>query len=116
MPAFRTRATSTTVELGDGQSFVLAGLLYSNSVVSESKFPWLGDIPIIGALFTRTNNAQERQELIIIATPRLVQPMAPKDIPPLPGTDDRVDPSMNQIIFNRQPELDATLGSYGLVR
>lgn len=115
VPAFRTRATSTTVELGDGQSFVLAGLLYSNSVVSESRFPWLGDIPIIGALFSRTNNAQERQELIVIATPRLVRPMEPEDVPPLPGTDDRYDPSLGDVILYRQ-DMDATLGNYGLVR
>lgn len=115
VPAFRTRATSTTVELGDGQSFVLAGLLYSNSVVSESRFPWLGDIPIIGALFSRTNNAQERQELIIIATPRLVRPMEPEDVPPLPGTDDRYDPSLGETILYRQ-DLNERLGNYGLVR
>lgn len=116
VPAFRRRSTSTTVELGNGQSFVLAGLMYSNSSVNESKFPWLGDIPIIGALFKSTNNQQERQELIIVATPRLVRPLAPNQIPPLPGVDTRkYNPSVGDMILNVDQVQDQ-LAPYGLMR
>jgi pilus assembly protein CpaC len=116
VPAFRRRSTSTTVELGSGQSFVLAGLMYSNSAVSESKFPWLGDIPIIGALFKSTNNQQERQELIIVATPRLVTPLAPNQIPPLPGVDTRkFNPTIGDMILNVDQVQDH-LAPYGLMQ
>lgn len=116
VPAFRRRSTSTTVELGNGQSFVLAGLMYSNSQVNESKFPWLGDIPIIGALFKSTNNQQERQELIIVATPRLVTPLAPNQIPPLPGVDTRkFNPTIGDMILNVDQVQDH-LAPYGLMR
>jgi pilus assembly protein CpaC len=116
VPAFRRRSTSTTVELGSGQSFVLAGLMYSNSQINESKFPWLGDIPIIGALFKSTNNQQERQELIIVATPRLVTPLAPNQIPPLPGVDTRkYNPTIGDVILNVDQVQDH-LAPYGLMR
>jgi len=116
VPAFRRRSTSTTVELGNGQSFVLAGLMYSNSQISESKFPWLGDIPIIGALFKSTNNQQERQELIIVATPRLVTPLSPSQIPPLPGVDTRkYNPTVGDMILNVDQVQDH-LAPYGLMR
>ena len=85
VPAFLRRSTSTMVELGDGQSFVLAGLMYNNNSFTENKVPWLGDIPILGDFFKATKNSRERQELVIIATPHLVHPMDPKAIPPLPG-------------------------------
>lgn len=116
VPAFRRRSTSTTVELGNGQSFVLAGLMYSNSQINESKFPWLGDIPIIGAFFKSTNNQQERQELIIVATPRLVRPLSPSQIPPLPGVDTRkFNPSIGDMILNVDQVQDH-LAPYGLMR
>jgi pilus assembly protein CpaC len=116
VPAFRTRTTSTTVELGDGQSFVLAGLIYSNSAITESKFPWLGSIPILGVFFKTTQNARQRQELIIVATPRLVRPLSPGQIPPLPGHDTiGYDPSIGDVVLNRKP-LDETIANYGLMK
>lgn len=116
VPAFRRRSTSTTVELGSGQSFVLAGLMYSNSQINESKFPFLGDLPIIGALFKSTNNQQERQELIIVATPRLVTPLAPNQIPPLPGVDSRkYNPTVGDMILNVD-QVEDHLAPYGLMR
>jgi pilus assembly protein CpaC len=116
VPAFRRRSTTTTVELGNGQSFVLAGLMYSNSQINESKFPWLGDLPIIGALFKSTNNQQERQELIIVATPRLVTPLSPGQVPPLPGVDTRkFNPTIGDMILNVDQVQDH-LAPYGLMR
>jgi pilus assembly protein CpaC len=116
VPAFLTRNTTTTVELGDGQSFVLAGLIYSSSNITESKFPWLGSIPIIGTFFKMSQNARQRQELIIVATPRLVRPLQPGQLPPLPGADTaHYDPSTADVVLNRKP-LDETIAKYGLIK
>lgn len=75
VPALTTRRVSTTVELGDGQSFAIAGLLKENVREVVSKFPLLGDIPILGALFRSSSFQKSETELIIIVTPRLVKPM-----------------------------------------
>ncbi|MEW6333635.1 MAG: type II and III secretion system protein family protein, partial [Thermodesulfobacteriota bacterium] len=77
IPALTTRRVSTTVELGDGQSFAIAGLLKDNIREVVSKFPLLGDIPVLGALFRSTSFLKNETELIIIVTPRLVKPMNP---------------------------------------
>lgn len=85
VPGLRRRSAETTVELGAGQSYVIAGLSYSNSNMSEDRIPLLGDIPVIGALFRRERNSHEQQELIIVVTPRLVGPLEPHEVPQLPG-------------------------------
>jgi len=87
IPAIKTRSTNTTIELGDGQSFVLAGLMYSANASIEDKLPGVGDLPVIGSFFRQTQQSREQQELIIIATPRLVSPMKPGEAPALPGED-----------------------------
>jgi len=86
VPGLRRRSAETTVELGSGQSFVIAGLSYSSQSTTRDKTPLLGDIPVIGAFFRRQQVQKERQELVIVATPRLVGPMQPKDVPALPGS------------------------------
>lgn len=115
IPAIRTRSTRTTVELGNGQSFVLAGLMFSSSSNEEDKVPGLGDIPIIGNFFKTSVNKQERQELIIVATPRLVSPMAAASVPKLPGEGQSYNPSFSQMLLNTD-QLDAKLVQHGLVR
>lgn len=87
VPGLRRRSAETTVELGAGQSFVIAGMSYSNANISKDKIPFLGDIPILGALFRRERESNEQQELIIVVTPRLVGPLEPDQLPPLPGVD-----------------------------
>lgn len=91
IPALTTRRVSTTVELGDGQSFAIAGLLKENVREVVSKFPLLGDIPILGALFRSTSFQKSETELIIIVTPRLVKPMnlAKQTLP----TDQYIEPN-----------------------
>lgn len=114
VPAFRRRSTSTTVELGNGQSFMIAGLIYNNDTFVENKVPWLGDIPILGNFFKVTQNSRERQELIVIATPRLVGPLDSKTLPPLPGDATRAyNPSFGDIILNARP-LDRVVHAYGI--
>lgn len=72
--AFKRRETSTTVELRDGESFAIAGLLQDDFRDSSGQVPWLGDIPILGALFRSANYQRSQTELVIIITPHLVTP------------------------------------------
>ncbi len=76
IPGFKTRTTTTTVEMRDGQSFAIAGLLQDDFGDSIDQVPWLGDIPILGALFRSTNFARRQTELVIIITPHLVKPVS----------------------------------------
>lgn len=116
VPAFRRRSTSTTVELGDGQSFVIAGLIYNNNSVTENKLPFLGDLPIIGAFFKITQNQRERQELIVVATPHLVRPLDGGQLPPLPGQEaSAYNPKAGDILLGTKP-LDQAITGYGLIR
>jgi pilus assembly protein CpaC len=75
IPSITTRRVSTTVELGDGQSFAIAGLLREEMKEDIKKFPLLGDIPILGALFRSSSFAKSETELVIIVTPHLVKPL-----------------------------------------
>ncbi|WP_114967173.1 type II and III secretion system protein family protein [Alkalilacustris brevis] len=72
--AFRRRETSTTVEMRDGESFAIAGLLQDDFQNTASQVPWLGDIPVLGALFRSTSYQRQQSELVIIVTPHLVTP------------------------------------------
>lgn len=80
LPVLKTRRARTTVELGDGQSFILAGLLSSEDRESLKKIPYIGDIPVLGALFRNTSTERSKTELIIVATVNLVQPIKPSQI------------------------------------
>ncbi len=90
-PAFITRRASTAVELGDGQSFAIAGLLDDRVRSSVQKYPVLGDVPILGALFRSVQFQKSETELVLIVTPRLVKPLPPGPHP-LP-TDSFVEPN-----------------------
>jgi len=72
--SFKRRETSTTVEMRDGQSFAIAGLLQDDFVDLNGQVPWLGDIPILGALFRSADYERAQSELVIIITPHLVTP------------------------------------------
>ena len=74
VPALTTRRAETTVELGSGQSFMIAGLLQNRSSNSVQKAPFLGDLPILGMLFRSTSYQRNETELVIIVTPYLVRP------------------------------------------
>jgi len=81
VPGVSTRSVSTTVELMDGHTFAIAGLIRDDSRNLVSKFPVLGDIPILGALFRSTEFIRNETELVILVTPRLIKPMgAPETI------------------------------------
>lgn len=76
IPALTTRRAETTVELGSGQSFAIAGLLLDDTTQITSKIPGLGDIPILGKLFTSERYQRKESELVIIVTPYLVRPVS----------------------------------------
>ncbi|MEC7624203.1 MAG: type II and III secretion system protein family protein [Pseudomonadota bacterium] len=80
VPALVTRRAETTVELGSGQSFMIAGLLSNNATNSIDKAPGLGDVPILGNLFRSTTYRKGETELVIVVTPYLVKPVNANDI------------------------------------
>jgi pilus assembly protein CpaC len=77
IPSLVTRNATTTVELRDGQSFAIAGLLQANDLRNRSQIPWIGSVPVLGALFSSNNYLKHETDLVIIVTPHLVQPAAP---------------------------------------
>ena len=76
-PVFNTRTLDATVELRDGQSFSVAGLLQNNTNLSQNQLPWLGSVPILGSLFKSSSYQKHDTELVVVVTPRLVQPSTP---------------------------------------
>jgi pilus assembly protein CpaC len=85
VPALTTRRAETTVELGSGQSFMIAGLLRNSSTNDINKAPFLGDLPILGALFRSTRYRKSETELVIIVTPYLVRPVSGRLASPADG-------------------------------
>ena len=103
LPAFTTRKASTTVQLLDGQSFAIGGLIKNNTTTNIKAFPILGEIPILGALFRSTDFQKDKTELIFIVTPHLVKPLTYKETVRLP-TDRYVDPSRSELFLNGKME------------
>lgn len=85
VPALSTRRADTTVELGDGESYIISGLVSRQTAAAVSKIPFLGDLPILGAFFRSVKYSQKELELVIVVTPRLVQPIARGQAIDLPG-------------------------------
>jgi pilus assembly protein CpaC len=83
-PIFNTRNLDATVELRDGQSFSVAGLLQNETNLKQDQLPWLGDVPILGSLFKSSSFQKRDTELVVIVTPRLVQPSVPGQVPMSP--------------------------------
>jgi pilus assembly protein CpaC len=79
IPALTVREASTTVELRDGQSFMLGGLLQNISQTNQDQLPWLGDVPVLGALFRSAAYQKNETDLVIVVTPHVVHPMRPTD-------------------------------------
>lgn len=102
VPSIDTRRMSTVVELKDGQSFAIAGLLKNYVRESVRKFPILGDIPILGALFRSTRYQKDETELVVLVTPHLVKPID-GDTLPLP-TDSFEEPTPFELLMLGQLE------------
>ena len=101
LPAFTTRKASTTVQLFDGQSFAIGGLMKNNVVGNVNAFPVLGELPIIGALFRSTSFQTDRSELVFVITPRLVKPLPPDYVLP---TDKYIEPTRSDVILRGKLE------------
>jgi pilus assembly protein CpaC len=78
-PGFTSRKATTTVELRDGQSFAVAGLLQTVNATDVDQLPWLGQVPVLGALFRSTSFQKQESDLVIVVTPRLVRPAGPDE-------------------------------------
>ena len=77
IPELNTRSANTGVELRDGQSFAIAGLLQAQDIDQLSQLPWIGNVPVLGALFRSTNYQKAETDLVVIVTVHLVRPVAP---------------------------------------
>ncbi|KMT55813.1 type II and III secretion system protein family protein [Pseudomonas fildesensis] len=112
VPALTVRRTDTSVSLADGESFVISGLISTNNRSTISKFPGLGDIPILGAFFRDSNISREEKELLMIVTPHLVQPLAANaQLPSLPGEKLRsYDPNWYRLFFLENGNFDRRSG------
>lgn len=80
IPALIVRRANTTVELRDGQSFAIAGLLQAISTADQKQLPWLADVPVLGALARSASYQKKETDLVIIVTPRIVRPARPGDV------------------------------------
>jgi pilus assembly protein CpaC len=101
IPGLDVRRTDTMVELGDGETFVISGLVSNTMKNQVDKVPWLGDVPVLGTFFRNTSISRNQRELIMVVTPHLVRPMA-KDapLPDLPGSAyDNYHPPFSHTMF-----------------
>ncbi|MGF6527808.1 type II and III secretion system protein family protein [Variovorax sp. PvP013] len=113
VPAITTRRADTAVELGDGESFVIGGLVSRSTLSNASKVPFLGDLPVIGLLFKQNNYRMNEKELVIVVTPHLVRPIARgTDLSQrLPGGAEQRDGNVwNRILLGDIAERDALPG------
>lgn len=110
IPGLRVRRTETTVALGDGETFVISGLVSRDSVGNIDKFPFLGDIPVLGAFFKSNRFERNDKELLMIVTPRLVRPFAAKaKLPDLPGEElKRYDPGFLHMLLMERGRFDGS--------
>jgi pilus assembly protein CpaC len=110
LPSFTTRKAQTSVQLRDGQSLAIAGLIKNNVTETISRFPFLGELPVIGALFRSTEFQTDRTELLFVVTPRLVRTLPPNVALP---TDGFVPPSRKEMILDGQLEGSGRPGAPG---
>jgi len=99
VPGLNQRKVSTTVELAEGQTFAIAGLLNNSVTANKDVLPLLGDLPVIGALFRSVRYQRKETELVVLVTPRLVEGMHASQVPPLPGERWR-HPGENELFMN----------------
>ena len=113
LPSFTTRRAATTVQLFDGQSFAIGGLIKNNVTTNIKALPMLGEIPVLGALFRSSDFQTDRSELVFIVTPHLVKPLPA--VPPLP-TDGYVAPSRADFFIRGKMEGQPAPASSTVVR
>lgn len=112
IPALTVRRAETTVELGSGQSFAIAGLLQENHTLSANTIPFLGDIPILGSLFRSDSFQEGKTELVIVVTPYVVRPVSDPASIALPDDGWKPPSDLERILLLRQKALGS--GSAGV--
>jgi pilus assembly protein CpaC len=101
VPNLTTRNFQTTVEMREGQTFAVAGLIQNNFGARTDRVPLLGDLPVLGHMWGFTQSSAGEQELVILVTPELVHPMEPDQVTPLPGSDVFEAGDYEFYVFNR---------------
>lgn len=120
VPALTIRRAETTVELGSGESFMIAGLMNNRSIGALDKMPGLGDVPLLGMLFKSDSFRRGETELVIVVTPYLVQPVSANDIK-LPTDAFQDSDDLQRLLLNQtsngvtggdrpKPRLETTVG------
>ncbi|MER8588908.1 type II and III secretion system protein family protein [Mesorhizobium sp. M1338] len=122
-PIFTNRKLDTVVELRDGQSFAVGGLLSSKTTKLQNQVPWLGQVPVIGTLFRNSSNQKEETELVVIVTPHVVRPVKPGEqlATPFDKTRPANDPEffvlgqleVNKDMIRKYETGDGVTGPYG---
>ena len=102
VPSLTVRRAETTVELGSGQSFSIAGLLQQQTADTGSGLPFLGDTPVLGALFRRSGLDRTEKELVIVVTPYIVRPVSNPSQLSLPTDGYAPPPDIERLLFMRQ--------------
>jgi pilus assembly protein CpaC len=103
IPGFRTRRASTGIEVGDGQTFAIAGLMREELVERVAMYPWLGSIPIVGVLFRTSSFEKQTTELVLLVRPHLVKPLDAANPPAIP-TDYFDEPNWFEFYFMGRTE------------
>ncbi len=101
VPGLNTRKAQTTVELREGQTLAIAGLLQLTLAGETDRIPGLGDLPIIGPFFSNTNSQRIEKELVVLVTPYLVEPMNHGQVPPTPGDEVKQPNDLEFYFLNR---------------
>jgi pilus assembly protein CpaC len=106
VPGLTVRRAETTVELREGQSFAIAGLLQASNMRNENQLPWIGDVPVLGALFRSAAFQRKETDLVIIVTPRLAMPARPGE-PLATPLDNRLASNDRELFVRGQLEVPA---------
>ncbi|MBV9126215.1 MAG: pilus assembly protein CpaC, partial [Planctomycetes bacterium] len=101
VPGITTRKTHTTVELVQGQTLAIAGLLQLSLAGNTARIPVLGDLPILGPFFSNTSSNRTEKELVVLVTPYLVEPMNKEQVPPSPGEEYKEPNNLELFLLNR---------------
>jgi pilus assembly protein CpaC len=107
VPPLIVRRASTTIELRDGQSFMLGGLLLNVGTTAQEQLPWAGDLPVLGALFRSASYQKNETDLAIIVTPRIVRPARPGDVLKTP-LDNTLPPNDADLFLMGKSEITPT--------
>jgi pilus assembly protein CpaC len=101
VPGLNTRKAQTTVELREGQTLAMAGLMQLTLNGTTNRIPGLGDLPIIGPFFSNTTGGRIEKELVVLVTPYLIEPMSPGQVPPTPGDEVKEPNDLEFYLLNR---------------